>query len=190
MSIFFTVLSVASSAMQAISAYNQGMAMKAYYDAQADVSALKYKTQRVEAREQGVKALKESNKALSSIIARGAAGGILTNEGSMLFQQSLSIREGAEDFQISKINQELLQNLGIIEFTNLKQAGQQSKQTGIMGALTGFGTDMVGLNKVAGGGGGLFDNLQNPFTPAKTSYLTGYNAKKESAINLGLLSGR
>jgi hypothetical protein len=137
-----------------------------------------------------VKALKESNKALSSIIARGAAGGILTNEGSMLFQQSLSIREGAEDFQISKINQELLQNLGIIEFTNLKQAGQQSKQTGIMGALTGFGTDMVGLNKVAGGGGGLFDNLQNPFTPAKTSYLTGYNAKKESAINLGLLSGR
>ena len=183
---WFTIISVASSAMQAISAYNQGMAAKAAYDAQADISKLKYKTQRVEAREQGVKALKESNKALSSIIARGAAGGILTNEGSMLFQQSLSIREGAEDFQISKINQELLQNLGIIEFTNLKQAGQQSKQTGIMGALTGFGTDMVALNQTAGGG--LFDDFQNPFTPAKNEYLTGYDAKKSAAQKLGLLS--
>ena len=65
MSIFFTVLSVASSAMQAISTYNQGMAMKAYYDAQADVSRLQYKTKVVEAREQGVRALKENNKVLN-----------------------------------------------------------------------------------------------------------------------------
>jgi len=159
MTIFWTIVSVASSAMQAVSAYNQGMATKAYYDAQADVAKLKYKTQRVEAKEQGVKALKETNKALSAIIAQGAAGGVLTNEGSVLFQQNMSLREGAEDFQISKLNEEILQNLGIIEFTNLKQAGKTSKQAGIMGALTGFGTNIIKAKT-----GGLFDGFTTTTT--------------------------
>jgi hypothetical protein len=161
---FWTIISVASSAMQAISAYQQGMATKAYYDAQADISALKYKTQRVEAKEQGVKALKETNKALSAIIAQGAAGGILTSEGSVLTQQTMSLREGAEDFQISKLNEEILQNLGIIEFKNMKQAGKTSKQSGIMGALTGFGTSMTKAQT-----GGLFDG----FTGRSTINVSG-----------------
>jgi len=145
---FWTIVSVASSAMQAISTYNQGMAMKAYYDAQADVSRLQYKTKVVEAREQGVRALKENNKVLSAVIARAGASGILTNEGSALLSHTLSIKEGAEDFQISKLNQELLQNLGIIEFKSMKQAGKNSKQQGIMGALTGFGTSLAKINAI------------------------------------------
>ena len=143
MSIFFTVLSVASSAMQAISAYNQGMAMKAYYDAQADIQRLQYKTKVVEAKEQGVKVLKETNRALSTAIAQAGASGILTNEGSALLNQTMSIRSGAEDFQVSKLNEEILQNLGLMEVRNSKEAGKVKAQQGIMGALTGFGTGIT-----------------------------------------------
>ncbi len=169
---FWTILSVASSAMQAISAYQQGMAAKAAMDAQADVQRLQYKTKVVEAKEQGVKVLKETNRALSTAIAQAGASGILTNEGSALLNQTMSIRSGVEDFQVSKLNEEILQNLGLMEVRNSKEAGKIKAQQGIMGALTGFGTGLTNAYQ-----GGLFgpttttsstlnissnDNLGNP----------------------------
>lgn len=138
----FVVLAVVSSVGKAYATYQAGMAQKAYYDSQADVAKLQYKSKEIEAKEAGVEALKATNKALSTIIAKAAAGGMLPNEGSALLAQTLSIKEGAEDFQVSKLNEEIIQNLGLIEFQNLKMAGKFAKQAGIMGAIFGLGTDI------------------------------------------------
>ena len=139
----FVVLAVASAFGKAYATYQAGMAQKAYYDSQAVVSQLQYKSKEIEAKEAGVEVLKATNKALSSIIAKAAAGGMLPNEGSALLAQTLSIKEGAEDFQVSKLNEEIIQNLGLIEFQNLKMAGKFAKQAGIMGAIFGLGTDIA-----------------------------------------------
>ena len=138
----FVILAVVSSVGKAYATYQAGMAQKAYYDSQADVAKLQYKSKEIEAKEAGVEALKATNKALSTIIAKAAAGGMLPNEGSALLAQTLSIKEGAEDFQVSKLNEEIIQNLGLIEFQNLKMAGKFAKQAGIMGAIFGLGTDI------------------------------------------------
>ena len=138
----FVVLAVASSFGKAYATYQAGMAQKAYYDSQAVMSQLQYKSKEIEAKEAGVEVLKATNKALSTIIAKAAAGGMLPNEGSALLAQTLSIKEGAEDFQVSKLNEEIIQNLGLIEFQNLKMAGKFAKQAGIMGAIFGLGTDI------------------------------------------------
>ena len=139
----FVILAVASSFGKAYATYQAGMAQKAYYDSQAAMSKLQYKSKEIEAKEAGVEALKETNKALSAIIAKAAAGGMLPNEGSALLAQTMSIKEGAEDFQVSKLNEEIIQNLGLIEFQNLKMAGKYAKQAGIMGAIFGLGTDIA-----------------------------------------------
>ena len=139
----WTIVAVAASVGKAYATYQSGMAQKAYYDSQADVAKLQYKSKEIEAKEAGVEVLKQTNEALATIIAKAAAGGMLPNEGSALLAQSLSLREGTEDFQISKINEEILQNLGIIEFRNLKIAGKNAKKFGIMGALFGLGTDIA-----------------------------------------------
>ena len=139
----FVILAVVSSVGKAYATYQAGMAQKAYYDSQAAMSRLQYKSKEIEAKEAGVEALKETNKALSTIIAKAAAGGMLPNEGSALLAQTMSIKEGAEDFQVSKLNEEIIQNLGIIEFQNLKMAGKFAKQAGIMGAIFGLGTDIA-----------------------------------------------
>ena len=139
----FVILAVASSFGKAYATYQAGMAQKAYYDSQAAMSKLQYKSKEIEAKEAGVEALKETNKALSTIIAKAAAGGMLPNEGSALLAQTMSIKEGAEDFQISKLNEEIIQNLGLIEFQNFKMAGKYAKQAGIMGAIFGLGTDIA-----------------------------------------------
>jgi len=147
---WWTVIAVASSAMKAYGTYMQGMATKAYYDAQADMSLLQYKEKRIEAKENGVKALSATNAALSAIIAKGAAGGVLTNEGSVLTNQWVTLRSGSEDFGLSGINQELMHNLGILQFTNLKTAGAMAGKFGVLNAITGLGTDIgtVGMTGV------------------------------------------
>ena len=139
----FVVLAVASSFGKAYATYQAGMAQKAYYDSQAVMSQLQYKSKEIEAKEAGVEVLKQTNEALATIIAKAAAGGMLPNEGSALLAQTLSIKEGAEDFQVSKLNEEIIQNLGLIEFQNLKMAGKFAKQAGIMGAIFGLGTDIA-----------------------------------------------
>jgi hypothetical protein len=148
----WAAIAVVASAGKAYAAYYDGMAKKAYYDAQADLKLLQYKDKRIESKEAGVKALEETNKALGAIIAKGAAGGIQTDEGTIVTAQVVSLREGTEDFNVAAINQEILQNLGIIEFTNLRQAGKVAKQAGIMSAIFGFGTDMATLGQT-----GAFD---------------------------------
>ena len=150
----FVVLAVASSFGKAYATYQAGMAQKAYYDSQAAMSKLQYKSKEIEAKEAGVEALKETNKALSAIIAKAAAGGMLPNEGSALLAQTMSIKEGAEDFQVSKLNEEIIQNLGLIEFQNLKMAGKYAKQAGIMGAIFGLGTDIATIGIKTGKGTG------------------------------------
>tara|TARA_B100000900_G_scaffold326561_1_gene286594 strand:+ start:51 stop:518 length:468 start_codon:yes stop_codon:yes gene_type:complete len=150
----FVILAVASSFGKAYATYQAGMAQKAYYDSQAAVSQLQYKSKEIEAKEAGVEALKETNKALSTIIAKAAAGGMLPNEGSALLAQTMSIKEGAEDFQVSKLNEEIIQNLGLVEFQNLKMAGKFAKQAGIMGAIFGLGTDIATIGIKTGTGGG------------------------------------
>ena len=146
----WTIVAVAASVGKAYATYQSGMAQKAYYDSQADITRLQYKQKEIEAKEDGVKVLKETNKTISTIIAKAASGGMLPNEGSALLSTTLSLQAGVEDFNVAQINQELMQNLGIIEYTNLKNAGKFATQAGIMGAIFGLGTD-IGEIGVAGG---------------------------------------
>ena len=148
----FVVLAVVSSVGKAYATYQAGMAQKAYYDSQADVAKLQYKSKEIE--------------------AKAAAGGMLPNEGSALLAQSLSLREGTEDFQISKINEEILQNLGIIEFRNLKIAGKNAKKFGIMGALFGLGTDIAQIGIKTGTPKQTTDPVPDKDTTTKTKDLT------------------
>ena len=87
----FAVLAVISSVGKAYAKYQAGMAQKAYYDSQADITRLQYKQKEIEAKEDGVKVLKETNAAISTIIAKAASGGMLTNEGSALLATTLSL---------------------------------------------------------------------------------------------------
>ena len=146
----FVILAVVSSVGKAYATYQAGMAQKAYYDSQADIAKLQYKQKEIEAKEDGVKVLKETNKTISTIIAKAASGGMLPNEGSALLSTTLSLQAGVEDFNVAQINQELMQNLGIIEYTNLKNAGKYAKQAGIMGAIFGLGTDIATVGQAGG----------------------------------------
>ena len=146
----WTVVAVVASFGKAYATYQSGLAQKAYYDSQADVAKLKYKSKEIEAKEDGVKVLKETNKYLSELIAKGGSSGFMPMEGSMEVAQIVSLRSGSTDFSVTQINQELANNLGLIEFSNLKAAGKAAKQAGIMGAIFGLGTDIGTIGQAGG----------------------------------------
>lgn len=150
MAINWAFVAVAASIGKAYTTYQSGMAQKAYYDSQADITRLQYKQKEIEAKEDGVKVLKKANADISTIIAKAASGGMLPNEGSALLATTLSLSSGVEDFNVAQINQELMQNLGIIEYINLKNAGKTAKQAGIMGAIFGLGTDIATVGQAGG----------------------------------------
>ena len=150
MAINWAFVAVAASIGKAYTTYQAGMAQKAYYDSQADITRLQYKQKEIEAKEDGVKVLKKANADISTIIAKAASGGMLPNEGSALLATTLSLSSGVEDFNVSQINEELMQNLGIIEYINLKNAGKTAKQAGIMGAIFGLGTDIATVGQAGG----------------------------------------
>jgi len=163
----FAILAVVAAVGKAYATYQAGMAQKAYYDAQADQSRLKYKSEEIEAKEQGVKALEESNKMLSTIIAKGASSGFLVSEGTNKLAQIITVKSGVEDFNTATLNQEIIQNLGLIEFGNLKAAGKSAAKAGIYKALFSLGADIG----TVGATGGL-----TPKSSPETGSITGSNS--------------
>ena len=74
----WTIVAVVRSFGKAYATYQGWSSTKGtYYDSQADVLQLKYKSKEVEAKEDGVKVLKETNKYLSELIAKGGSSGFI-----------------------------------------------------------------------------------------------------------------
>jgi len=159
---FFTVLSVASSVGQAFASYQQAAAMRAYYQAQADFAKVQYATQRAEAKEAGLEVLRETNRAIGSIVAKGAAGGILSNSGSVLLQQNISLARGVKDYNLTQLNAEVFNNLGTLQYRNLQQAGDVAMTQGLVSGIMGLGTDIAQTGEA-----GMF-NFPEPTAPQYT----------------------
>ena len=149
---WFQVLYVAGTIAQTYGNLYAAYAQKAAYDAKADWTLRTYKSKKLDAKEAGIKVLKRLNSDLATIIANGAAGNVMTTSGSIYMQKIMSVRRGSEDFGISGLNQILMENIGAVEFANLKQAGKYAKKFGVINTIADLGMSvanykMLGLNK-------------------------------------------
>ena len=73
-------------------------------------------------------------------------------DGSNLITQFITHRTGVEDVFTARINEELQQNLGVIEFNSLRRAGKLAKKYGYINAVGQLGMDVASAY-----GTGLFD---------------------------------
>ena len=55
----------------------------------------------------------------------------------------MSVRRGSEDFGISGLNQILMENIGAVEFANLKQAGKYAKKFGVINTIADLGMSVA-----------------------------------------------
>ena len=149
---WFQVLYVAGSIAQAYGNLYSAYATKAAYDAKADWSLREYKSKKLDAKSDGIQVLKRLNSDLATIVANGAAGNVMTTSGSIYMQKIMSVRRGSEDFGLAGINQTLMENIGAVQFANLKQAGKYAKKFGVINTIADLGMSvanykMLGLDK-------------------------------------------
>ena len=149
---WFQVLYVAGSIAQAYGNLYSAYATKAAYDAKADWSLREYKSKKLDAKSDGIQVLKRLNSDLATIVANGAAGNVMTTSGSIYMQKIMSVRRGSEDFGLAGINQTLMENIGAVEFANLKLAGKYAKKFGVINTIADLGMSvanykMLGLGK-------------------------------------------
>jgi len=162
---FFTILSVASTIGKAFVSYQQAAAMKAYYDAQADVARLQGRVKRVEAQEAGNRALRKLNENLASNVARAAAGGINPFTGTPSVIETINMRYGVSDYLLAKDTAELSYNMGIAQSQMLRDAGSMYEQGGLLGAITDVGTGTYNIFKQTG-------SFSSPFYQATANFGT------------------
>lgn len=142
------VLPFAAFALSAFSAYGQYKAGKAQAKGlarQATMDTIAARGKALEARAQGLEALKAINRTNSALNARAAAGGIDPFSGSAAGLAMYNVSEGAREYFISQDNQIILREGGEIGAQNLLAQAASAKQAGLYQAAGTLGAASMNL---------------------------------------------
>jgi hypothetical protein len=131
---FWTVVAVAGTAVQAYGQIYQGEAMKAYYDAQAMMKEFEGKVESTKAKEQGNVALANLNATLATAVARAGSGGA-GFEGYLTTLTTAMRRAGGEELKLTQLNEKFITGMSVFEASQLRQAGKVAKKTGYINAF-------------------------------------------------------
>jgi len=131
---FWTVVAVAGTAVQAYGSIYQGEAMKAYYDAQAMMKEFEGKVEGTKAKEQGNVALANLNATIATAIARAGSGGG-GFEGYLTTLTTAMRRAGGEELKLTQLNEKFIKGMSVFEASQLRQAGKVAKKTGYLNAF-------------------------------------------------------
>jgi hypothetical protein len=170
---FFTILSVASTVSKAFLGYQQAAAMKAYYDAQADLAGVRARITKVQAQEDANQALRDLNENLSSNVARAAAGGISPYIGSPATINAISTRYGVQDYLLARDTAKIADSMGIMEAQILRDAGDMYNQGGLIGAFADVGIGVYNIFSQTGGLTSPFYNTGSILNPTASTVVGG-----------------
>tara|TARA_R100000234_G_C4992857_1_gene176392 strand:+ start:87 stop:662 length:576 start_codon:yes stop_codon:yes gene_type:complete len=151
---FFTFLAIAGTGLQAYQQIQAGKAKQRMYENEATISALRTRGKVVDAKEKGVKVLRDLNRNVATLFTYKSIGGADPTSGSALTHALYSYRLGAEDFNIQALQADLDDKLGLIEYRNLQAAGKAAAKAGLNQAIM---TLVTGTAKIGMSGG--FDDL-------------------------------
>ena len=148
-----TLVSTGISVATAFAQIKQGEATKKAYYAQARYKELEGRIEAVKAKEQGIRALENTRRALASVNASARAGGLEPTIGTPVDIGTFNIiKPGTTDFFTAKDNASLALSSAKAQAEDLRFAGRQAKKQGYLSAL---GTIAVaGMNYASLGGPG------------------------------------
>ena len=149
-------VAVASLVLAGVSAFAQvkaGQEQKKAFYSQARFKELEGRIEAVKAKEQGIRALENTRRALASVNASARAGGLEPTIGTPVDIGTFNIiKPGTTDFFTAKDNASLALSSAKAQAEDLRFAGRQAKKQGYISAL---GTIAVaGMNYASLGGPG------------------------------------
>jgi hypothetical protein len=139
--------------LSAVSAFGQlqaGKIQQRAYEIQARQARLRSDAEMVQEKQRGNEVLRGIGRTLATINARAAAGSIDPYSGTPEALRVFATSEGMEDFRISQENAQLIEQAGILQEIELKQAGSFAAYQGRMGALTTLGQGVASYAMLGG----------------------------------------
>lgn len=171
-----TLISTGISVATAFAQIKQGERTKKAYYAQARYKELEGRIEAVKAKEQGIKALEATRRALASVNASARAGGLEPTIGTPVDIGTFNvIKPGTSDFFTARDNASLALSSAKAQADDLRFAGREAKKQGYLSALGTIGSAFGNMASIGGppgttmtGTGGV-----SPVGPYQASAYTG-----------------
>ena len=146
-----TLISTGISVATAFAQIKQGERSKKAYYAQARYKELEGRIEAVKAKEQGIKALEATRRALASVNATAFAGGLEPTIGTPVDIGTFNvIKPGTSDFFTARDNASLALSSAKNQAEDLRFAGREAKKQGYLSALGTIGTSFANMASIGG----------------------------------------
>ena len=149
-----TLIGTGLAVASAYTSIKQGNLRKKGFDASARYKELEGRIEAVKAKEQGIKALKATQIAMANVNATSYAGGLEPNlSGSVnTFINNNILNPGFSDYFTAKDNASLALSSAKAQAEDLRQAGREAKNQGVISALGTLSMASLNLSGIGGPG--------------------------------------
>lgn len=166
----FAVAAAVAGGLQAVSSIQQGKYQKAMYNIQAKQAELQGRQNALNYSQQALDVLSNQRRMASTIIARGAAGGIDPFSGSPMTVDQWNAYQAGNEYNLGLENADMAIAGGLAQSQSLQAAGKQAMKSAYMNAAISIaqGAASYKMLSTPGGGGSLFGSTSG--TPAPVTY--------------------
>lgn len=144
------IIAVGLSAVSAFGQYQAGRAQAKGLARQAAMTQLQGRAEALKYREQAVATMDRVLRTQATINARAGAGSIDPFSGSALALQDYAMAEGANEIYVSKDNEIVAREGGLIQSAQLMQQSKSAYQAGIFQAVGTLGSAALSYGQIGG----------------------------------------
>jgi len=153
-------VAVGAQVVGAYGTYQSGKMQDQMYQMRARQALLRSDQEALREKEKGNQVLQKIVATMAAINARAGAGAIDPYSGTPQVLRDFALSEGMRDFTITRENASLIENAGILQAIDNRQAGAMARYQGRIGAIAQLGQaaftaySIKGSGSTGGGGGG------------------------------------
>ena len=133
------VIAAGAKLIGAYGSYQTGKIQQKMYDMKARQALLRSDQEALNEKRKGVQVLQKILATQAAINARAGAGAIDPYSGTPQGLRVFAAAEGMQDFQITRDNAALIEQVGILQSIDNKQAGSMAAYQGRLAAITQTG---------------------------------------------------
>jgi hypothetical protein len=130
---------VGATAVGAYGTYQSGQQQQRLYNLRSQQATLSSRQEMLREKQKGVQVLQKISATLAAVNARAAAGAMDPYSGTPGALREFALSEGMQDYTISRENAQLIEQIGILQSIDYKQAGANAAYQGRIGAITQIG---------------------------------------------------
>lgn len=144
------VIATGAKLIGAYGSLQTGKIQQKMYDMKARQALLRSDQEALNEKRKGVQVLEKILATQAAINARAGAGAIDPYSGTPQGLRVFATAEGMQDFQITRDNASLIEQVGILQSIDNKQAGSMAAYQGRLAALTQIGEAAFAYSQIGG----------------------------------------